>query len=181
MEDWPMWSTSNTPSNSFPTAPANEQAKTLIPAARDGLTAGKTQAQAVIGRSIVIKGEITGAESLQIDGRVEGPIELAGNYVQIGPGAVVTSNITARELVIRGTLQGNTHLDDRLDIRTGGSVTGDVTARRISIADGAYFKGSIDMRRTESKVSPGDTTQPPVEKADVAPVLNTSEDVTAGS
>jgi cytoskeletal protein CcmA (bactofilin family) len=113
--------------------------------------------QALIGKSIVIKGEVTGAESLYLEGRIEGSVDLSGHYFHVGQNASVVSNITARELIIRGTVNGKVTLDDRLDIRTGGSLMGDVTAKRISIEDGAYFKGSIDMRREQK-----DRVQPPI-------------------
>ena len=179
-----MWNPGDRTNNTFPAAPAHEQPKAAtapaIAESGNGSSAGKAQSQAVIGRSIVVKGEITGKESLHIDGRIEGSIELPGNYVHVGPDALVMSNITARQLVVRGTLGGNATLDDQLDIRSGGSLTGNVTARRVSIADGAYFKGSIDMRRTEPKVSLGDPTQSNVKK-DVAPVLNRTEVAPTGS
>ncbi|HMK28252.1 MAG TPA: polymer-forming cytoskeletal protein [Terriglobales bacterium] len=111
---------------------------------------------AVIGKSLVIKGEITGAESVLIEGQVEGSVRLPGNYVNIGASGKVKANITAAEVVVRGNLEGNVTVGDRLDIRTGGSLTGDVVAKRISIEEGAFFKGSIDMKgdgkpRQESK------------------------------
>ncbi len=169
-----MWNPSTRDGNSIPMEPASEQSKAIFPDCTNG-RAGKTPSQAVIGRSILVKGEITGAESLQINGRVEGSIDLANNSVHIGPDAVVMSNLTARELIVYGTVQGNAILD-RLDIRHGGSLAGDVTARRISIADGAYFKGSIDMRRTESNVSSGHAMHSTLEKKDdVVAVRNTFE------
>jgi cytoskeletal protein CcmA (bactofilin family) len=109
--------------------------------------------QAVIGKSIVIKGEITGSEALHIHGRVEGPIDVGANYLHIGAGATVVSDIKAGELVVRGTVRGNVILSDRLDVRTGGSLVGDVDAKRIIVEDGAHFKGNIDMHGPEQKPS----------------------------
>ena len=103
--------------------------------------------QATIGKSLVIKGEVTGSESLYIDGRVEGSISLAGNRVTIGRNGVVAANINAREIVVLGKVRGNLTASDRVDIRSDGSLTGDVVAARISIEDGAYFKGGIDIRK----------------------------------
>jgi cytoskeletal protein CcmA (bactofilin family) len=103
--------------------------------------------QATIGKSLVIKGEVTGSESLYIDGRVEGSISLAGNRVTIGRNGVVAANINAREIVVLGKVRGNLTASDRVDIRSDGSLTGDVIAARISIEDGAYFKGGIDIRK----------------------------------
>jgi cytoskeletal protein CcmA (bactofilin family) len=107
--------------------------------------------QASIGKSLVIKGEVTGSESLYIDGRVEGSINLSGNRVTIGKNGVVSANISAREIVILGKVKGNLTASDRVDIRNEGSLTGDVVAQRISIEDGAYFKGGIDIRKPGQK------------------------------
>jgi len=108
-----------------------------------------TAEQATIGKSLVIKGEVTGSESLYIDGRVEGSINLAGNRVTIGRNGVVAANINAREIVVLGKVRGNLTASDRVDIRNDGSLTGDVVAARISIEDGAFFKGGIDIQKPE--------------------------------
>jgi cytoskeletal protein CcmA (bactofilin family) len=121
----------------------NEPASAPRPVA----TATTTADQATIGKSLVIKGEVTGSESLYIDGRVEGSINLAGNRVTIGRNGVVAANINAREIVVLGKVRGNLTASDRVDIRSDGSLTGDVIAARISIEDGAYFKGGIDIRK----------------------------------
>ncbi len=105
---------------------------------------------AMIGKSITITGDITGSESLHIEGRVKGNIRLEGAYLNIGPEAAVQSNISAREVVVRGTVTGNVNVSERIDIRNGGSLIGDVSAHSVSIEEGAYFKGSIDMRRAEA-------------------------------
>ena len=109
--------------------------------------------QATIGKSLVIKGEVTGSESLYIDGRVEGSINLSGNRVTIGRNGVVNANINAREIVVTGKVRGNLTASDRVDIRNEGSLTGDVVAQRISIEDGAFFKGGIDIRKPGQKVN----------------------------
>jgi len=107
--------------------------------------------QATIGKSLVIKGEVSGSESLYIDGRVEGSINLAGNRVTVGRNGVVSANINAREIVVLGKVRGNLTASDRVDIRSDGSLTGDVVAARISIEDGAFFKGGIDIRKAGQK------------------------------
>ena len=107
--------------------------------------------QATIGKSLFIKGEISGSESLFVDGKVEGSINLAGNRVTVGRNGQVAASITARELVVLGKVRGNVSATDRVDIRAEGSLSGDVSAARISIEDGAFFKGGIDIRKPEGK------------------------------
>src|SRR5271166_2160831 len=135
------------PTTSTPSAPAMMTSEP--PAAPRPVTATTTTTadQATIGKSLVIKGEVTGSESLYIDGRVEGSISLAGNRVTIGRNGVVAANINAREIVVLGKVRGNLTASDRVDIRSDGSLTGDVVAARISIEDGAFFKGGIDIRK----------------------------------
>jgi len=130
------------PTTSMPSAPAMS-AEPVVPRPVTTTTAD----QATIGKSLVIKGEVTGSESLYIDGRVEGSINLAGNRVTIGRNGVVAANINAREIVVLGKVRGNLTASDRVDIRSDGSLTGDVIAARISIEDGAFFKGGIDIRK----------------------------------
>ncbi len=110
-----------------------------------------SQDQASIGKSLVIKGEVTGSESLFIDGRVEGAITLPGNRVSVGRNGTVSANITAREVVVMGKVKGNLTASDRVEIRNEGSLIGDVIAQRIVIEDGAYFKGGIDIRKPGQK------------------------------
>ena len=102
---------------------------------------------ATIGKSLQIKGEVIGSESLYIDGNVEGAISLPDSRVTISRDAQVSANITAREVIVFGKVIGNINASDRVDIRSEGSLTGDVIAQRISIEDGAFFKGGIDIRK----------------------------------
>jgi cytoskeletal protein CcmA (bactofilin family) len=118
---------------------------TPVSAARNSIV--NSNEQATIGKSLIIKGEVTGSEALYIDGRVEGSINLAGNRVTIGRNGVVSANVVAREIVIIGKVRGNLNASDRVDIRNEGSLTGDVIAQRISIEDGAFFKGGIDIQK----------------------------------
>src|ERR1700679_2159682 len=107
--------------------------------------------QAHIGRSLIIKGDITGAESLFIDGRVEGTINFPENRVTVGRNGNVAANITAKEVVIMGKVQGNVDCADRLDIRSEGLLSGDVITHRISVEEGAILKGGVEVRNPEKK------------------------------
>ena len=152
-----MWKPTNQPATpgrpAEPERPSTSTATTAPlmstsePAAVPRPVATTTSDQATIGKSLVIKGEVTGSESLYIDGRVEGSINLSGNRVTIGRNGVVAANINAREIVVLGKVRGNLTASDRVDIRSDGSLTGDVVAARISIEDGAFFKGGIDIRK----------------------------------
>jgi cytoskeletal protein CcmA (bactofilin family) len=157
-----MWKPTNPPNSNAP-SPAEPQRPTMntssapavepTPVAAPRNAALNTQEQATIGKSLVIKGEVTGSESLYIDGRVEGSINLSGNRVTVGRNGVVSANINAREIVVLGKVRGNLTASDRVDIRNEGSLTGDVVAQRISIEDGAFFKGGIDIRKPGQKVN----------------------------
>jgi len=143
-------------SRPVPPSPATE------PASRAPISAGD---QATIGKGLFIKGEISGSESLYIDGKVEGSINLPGNRVTVGRNGQVSASITAREIVVLGKIRGNVSASDRVDIRAEGSLSGDVAAARISIEDGAFFKGGIDIRKSEAKpVAPGVPAAPEAPK-----------------
>jgi cytoskeletal protein CcmA (bactofilin family) len=107
--------------------------------------------QATIGRTLVIKGELSGAEALYIDGRIEGKITLPDHRVTVGRNGSVQANITAREVVVMGKVSGNIECSDRVDIRSEGSVTGEVSTARISVEDGAILKGGIQVKSSEIK------------------------------
>src|SRR5229473_2340149 len=124
------------------------------PMPRPVTTTTSSSDQATIGKSLVIKGEVTGSESLYIDGRVEGSINLSGNRVTVGRNGVVAANINAREIVVLGKVRGNLTASDRVDIRSDGSLTGDVVAARISIEDGAFFKGGQSAQKANGEDKP---------------------------
>jgi len=107
--------------------------------------------QSRIGASLVIKGEVTGSESLYIDGRIEGTLNVGDNRVTIAPKGSVGADITAGEVVILGSVQGNIQCSNRLDIRSDGSFTGDVITQRISVEDRAILKGSVQVRAVDQK------------------------------
>ena len=117
--------------------------------------------QATIGRSLVIKGDVSGAEALFVDGKIEGTINLSDNRVTIGRNGCVAANITAREVVIMGKVTGNIECSDRLDIRSEGSLTGDVVTQRISVEDGAVLKGSVQVRAAENRKDQGQSQSKP--------------------
>ena len=108
-----------------------------------------------IGKSVIIKGELSGSEDLTIEGQVEGKIELRQNLLTIGPNGRIKAQIFAKAVVILGEVTGNVTATEKVDIRDNGSVDGDIAAPRVAIAEGAHFRGSIDMQRTGAK--PADT------------------------
>ncbi|HSB17519.1 MAG TPA: polymer-forming cytoskeletal protein [Bryobacteraceae bacterium] len=104
---------------------------------------------ALIGKSVVMKGQVYSREDLYIDGEVEGTVELQEHRLTIGPNGKVQAGIKAREVVVIGTVHGNIEAADKIDIRKDAKLVGDIRTSRIVIEDGAYFKGSIDISRTE--------------------------------
>lgn len=120
------------------------------------VTSSPQQGVSTIGKNITIHGDVTGTEALHVEGTVQGAIRLEGAYLNVGPEAKVQT-IVAREVVVRGSVNGTVTVSERIDIRSGGSVVGDVAAHSVSIEEGAYFKGSIDMRRQEAPKQPQKT------------------------
>jgi cytoskeletal protein CcmA (bactofilin family) len=106
-----------------------------------------------IGKSVIIKGELSGSEDLTIEGQIEGKIELKQNVLTIGPNARIKAQVFAKTVVVQGEVHGNVTASERVEIRDSGSVDGDLSAPRVAISDGAHFRGSIDMQRTGEKVS----------------------------
>jgi cytoskeletal protein CcmA (bactofilin family) len=106
-----------------------------------------------IGKSVVIKGELTGSEDLTIEGHVEGKIELRQNVLTIGPNGKIKAQVFAKSVIILGEVTGNVTASEKVDLRDNGAVDGDIAAPRVAIAEGAHFRGSIDMQRAGSKGS----------------------------
>jgi cytoskeletal protein CcmA (bactofilin family) len=104
-----------------------------------------------IGKSVVIKGELSGSEDLYLDGEVEGSIELRQHRITVGPNGRVKANINASEIVILGKVDGNVHGEERVEVKRSGVLNGDIKTQRILIEDGAYFKGSVDIHRDSAK------------------------------
>jgi cytoskeletal protein CcmA (bactofilin family) len=107
-------------------------------------------AQSIIGKTLLIKGEITGSESVHIEGKIEGSIELPKDRVTVGRNGRVSANITAQDIVVLGEVLGSCNASDHLDIRCEGSLYGDVVVSRISVEEGAYLTGSIDIRKEQA-------------------------------
>jgi cytoskeletal protein CcmA (bactofilin family) len=137
-----------------PSAPAQAAKPSVVafsnPTPVPALGSSPARGSARLGASLQIKGHITGTEDLQIDGKVDGPISLRGHGLTVGPAAQLTSEIHAREVVVYGKVVGNVHARDRVDVKSDGSVVGDISTARISIEDGAQFKGRIEIDPTKS-------------------------------
>jgi cytoskeletal protein CcmA (bactofilin family) len=100
-----------------------------------------------IGKSVVIKGELNGSEDLTIEGHVEGTIQLRDHVLTIGPNGRIKAQVFAKSVIVLGEVTGNVTASDKVDIRDNGSVDGDIVAPRVAIAEGAHFRGSVDMQR----------------------------------
>ncbi len=155
----------STPEPTRPSAPTPASFESSAPKPTPGAVTSPaipSGEQATIGKSLIVKGEVSGSESLYIDGKVEGTINLPGNRVTVGRNGQVAANILAREVVVLGKVRGNVNASDRVDIRSEGSLTGDVAAARISIEDGAFFKGGIDIRKPGEKGDAKNGTHTPI-------------------
>ena len=104
-----------------------------------------------IGKSVVIKGELSGSEDLTIEGHAEGRIELRENVLTIGPNGKIRAEVFAKAVVVLGEVVGNVTASEKVDIRDNGSVDGDIISPRVAIAEGAHFRGSVDMQRAGAK------------------------------
>lgn len=135
-------SPSPSPANNFASTPA--AARPSVPTARS---------LSCLGAGLEIKGTITGAEDLQIDGKVDGPVTLRGQKLTIGQTGKVHSEVSARDVIVYGDITGNLLAQDRVEIKKDASVVGDIKATRISIEDGAFCKGRIEIDRGRSSSS----------------------------
>jgi cytoskeletal protein CcmA (bactofilin family) len=150
-----MWNKQSQPDSPRSSATV-EQAHPSTPISpASSLRTGSSTARnlSFLGPSLEIKGKISGEEDLQVDCKVEGPISLQGQKLIAGRGAQLHSEITAREVVVYGKVQGNVRAQDRVEIKKDGSVLGDISTARISIEDGAYFKGRIEIERSKALVA----------------------------
>jgi cytoskeletal protein CcmA (bactofilin family) len=107
----------------------------------------KTGDFAHIGKSVIIKGELSGSEDLFVDGQVEGSIELAGNSLIIGPNGPVRANVNAKNVIVQGKMDGNIRSSDRTELRKTAIATGDIVTQRVAIEDGAFFNGKVEIQK----------------------------------
>jgi len=126
-----------------------------------------------IGKSVVVKGELSGSEDLYLDGEVEGTIELRDHSLVVGPNGRIRANICAREVIIHGKAEGNISGAEKVELKKSCVLVGDITTQRVVIEDGAFFKGSVDLHRenkseprkamaTAASATPSSTAVPPV-------------------
>src|SRR6186713_2867553 len=120
-----------------------------------------------IGKSVVIKGELNGSEDLTVEGQVEGTIQLKEHVLTIGPNGKIKAQVFAKSVIVLGEVTGNVTASEKVDIRDKGSVDGDIISPRVAIAEGAHFRGSVDMQRKSG--APAAATQPQAAKPAVAP------------
>ncbi len=119
-----------------------------------------------IGKSVLVKGELSGSEDLYLDGEVEGSIDLHEHSLTIGPHGRVRANVKARDVVVHGKVDGNIHGSDRVELKRSAVLTGDINTQRIVIEDGAFFKGAIDIKKDAPKAAPKSEIAREVAKAE---------------
>jgi len=134
----------------------------------------KTGEFAHIGKSVVIKGELSGSEDLYVDGTVEGTIQLQGNNLVIGPNGHVHADVNAKGVAVQGKLEGNIRASEKVELRKSAVIVGDIVTQRIAIEDGAYFKGKVDIQKEPAKPNspPSPTEHQGVAKSTPAPVAS---------
>jgi|SRR5580700_10025706 cytoskeletal protein CcmA (bactofilin family) len=114
-------------------------------------TAAPASGLAQIGKSVFVKGELSGSEDLYVDGQVEGSIALKSNSLTVGPNGQVKASVEAKAVIVLGKLEGNIQASDRVELRKSAIVTGDISTQCISIEEGAYLKGKVDIHRSDVK------------------------------
>jgi cytoskeletal protein CcmA (bactofilin family) len=139
-----------------PAGPATSSQQTSAPTAPQPETRQQIGRDVVnIGKSVVIKGELNGSEDLTIEGHVEGKIELKDHVLTIGPNGKIKAAVFAKAVIVLGEVNGNVTASEKVDIRDGGSVDGDIISPRVAIAEGAHFRGSVDMQRKGAQPGQG--------------------------
>jgi len=143
-----------TPAPPAPAVPASTPPQHQQPAGAD--TRMQIERDKVnIGKSVVIKGELNGSEDLTIEGHVEGKIELKDHVLTIGPNGKIKAQVFAKSVIVLGEVNGNVTATEKVDIRDGGSVDGDIVSPRVAIAEGAHFRGTVDMQRKGAQAGQG--------------------------
>src|SRR5437773_5977891 len=137
------------PTSGQPAAPPPAPAPNVAASPSPRIEAGNSMEKDIvnIGKSVVIKGELNGSEDLTIEGHVEGTIQLRDNVLTIGPNGRIKAQVFAKAVIVLGEVTGNVTASDKVDIRDNGSVDGDIVSPRVAIAEGAHFRGSVDMQR----------------------------------
>ena len=163
-----------------PKPASGQPAQPVPPPAVSGASAPRVEAShhmekdiVNIGKSVVIKGELNGSEDLTIEGHVEGTIQLRDHVLTIGPNGRIKAQVFAKAVIVLGEVTGNVTASDKVDIRDNGSVDGDIVSPRVAIAEGAHFRGSVDMQRKAgaAQAQPAKPTAaaPPVAQPPAAP------------
>ena len=150
-----MWTKQQTATDAPAAPPVQAATSPVVPFSAPSTRLGNANVRetARLGASLAIKGHITGTEDLRIDGKVEGPISLRGHELTVGPTAQLNSEIQAGEVIVYGKVVGNLHARGRVDIKKDGSIVGDISSARISIEDGAHFKGRIEIDPTKTQAA----------------------------
>lgn len=180
-----MWGRKDEPTPTPAPAPRSPEPAPVRPVARPATPSPSSpgisvsRGQATIGKSLKIKGTITGAEDLYVDGQVEGTIRLEHNSLTVGPNGDVNADVFAKDIIIEGKVTGNVSAGDRIDIRKTGSLSGDLSAARIAIEDGAVFRGSVDIVKPEP--APAPKTVAPAAPAAKPPVAEKSAETNAAT
>ena len=170
-----MWKRDEAVKPAAPAAPAPAAYQPAGPASVPQPESRRLERDVVnIGKSVVIKGELNGSEDLTIEGHVEGKIELKDHVLTIGSNGRIRASVFAKSVIVLGEVVGNVTGTEKVDIRDNGSVDGDIVSPRVAIAEGAHFRGSVDMKRNPTQAAPA-KSEPKVEAkpvAGAAPVAN---------
>jgi cytoskeletal protein CcmA (bactofilin family) len=160
--------TSGTVPESKPVSPNSQAGASVAPQPTE--TRRQNERDVVnIGKSVVIKGELNGSEDLTIEGHVEGKIELKDHVLTIGPNGKIKAQVFAKAVIVLGEVNGNVTASEKVDIRDGGSVDGDIVSPRVAIAEGAHFRGSVDMQRKGGQ--PQASAQPQAQQQQAKPAV----------
>jgi cytoskeletal protein CcmA (bactofilin family) len=160
------------PPSGQPAAPPSPPPPTVAtPSPRAEATQFLERDNVNIGKSVVIKGELNGSEDLTIEGQVEGTIQLRDHVLTIGPNGKIKAQVFAKSVIVLGEVTGNVTASEKVDIRDKGSVDGDIISPRVAIAEGAHFRGSVDMQRKSAAAG----AQPQAQAAKPAPVQSPAQ------